>query len=65
MNKMLTIMERQPLHYYAFFKEPWIPGNIVVKFRRIWEPRYKVLVGIIEHGGSLEWRVFFLMSKRF
>jgi hypothetical protein len=26
MNKMLTIMERQPLNYYAFFKEPWIPG---------------------------------------
>jgi hypothetical protein len=26
MNKMLTIMERQPLNYHAFFKEPWIPG---------------------------------------
>lgn len=65
-NKMLTIMERQPLNYYAFFKgtldsrykffrrtmKP--PGKVVVKFRRIREPPYKVLVGIVEHGGSLE-----------
>jgi len=30
------------------------PCNVVVKFRRISEPPYKVLVGILEHGGSLE-----------
>jgi hypothetical protein len=34
------------------------PSNFVVKFRRIWEPPYKVLVGILEHGSSLEWRAF-------
>jgi len=35
------------------------PGIVVVKFQRIWKPPYKVLVGILEHGGSLEWMVYF------
>jgi hypothetical protein len=34
-------------------------GNVVVKFWRIREPPYNVLVGILEHGGSLEWRGVF------